>query len=229
MRSLPTLLRRFCRDEKGSLVAEAVIVLPLLIWVYLALFVYWDAYRSINTSQKAAYTISDMISREMNTAPLTPAYITGMRSLMKYLIDKDQTVKLRVSSVTWSQARNRYEVDWSVSPDGAFPLLTTTNVVGVKSKIPTLADGDHVIVVETAVTYHPLANGFGWVANLNSFNWSYQDYVGKRTDGSERFQRGANIAAPQISQQVTDMDLKQFIVTRPRFAPKLCMQGFTCS
>jgi Flp pilus assembly protein TadG len=229
MRSLTSMLRCFRRDENGSLVAEAVIVLPLLIWVYLALFVYWDAYRSINTSQKAAYTISDMISREMKETPLTPAYIAGMRSLMNYLIDKDQAVKLRVSSVTWSQARNRYEVDWSVSPDAAFPLLTTSNIVAVTNRIPTLSDGDHVIIVETSVTYHPLANGFGWVADLNSFDWSFQDYVGKRNDGSQMFQKNADPGTPQVKQNVKDMELKQFIVTRPRFSPKLCMQGFTCS
>jgi Flp pilus assembly protein TadG len=229
MRSLTSMLRRFRRDERGTLIAEAVIVLPMLIWVYLALFVYWDAYRSINTSQKAAYTISDMISREMNSSPLTPAYITGMRNVMKYLIDKDQTVKLRVTSVTWAQARNRYEVDWSVSPDNAFPLLTTANISTVTNRIPTLADGDHVIVVETDVAYKALANGFGWVVNLGGFKWANQDYVGLRQDGSQMFDKGTDPGTPNVVQTVKDMSLKQFIVTRPRFAPKLCMQGFTCS
>jgi Flp pilus assembly protein TadG len=229
MRSLTSLLRRFRRDERGTLIAEAVIVLPMLIWVYLALFVYWDAYRSINTSQKAAYTISDMISREMNSSPLTPAYIKGMRDVMKYLVDSDQTVKLRVTSVTWSQSRNRYEVDWSVSPDNAFPLLTTSNISTVKARIPTLADGDHVIVVETDVAYHALANGFGWVVDLGGFKWANQDYVGQRRDGTQMFSKGTDPGNPQVMQTVKDMSLKQFIVTRPRFAPKLCMQGFTCS
>jgi Flp pilus assembly protein TadG len=224
MRSLTSRLRRFLRDESGTVIAEAVIVLPLLIWSYLALFVYWDAYRSVNTSQKAAYTISDMISREMNSVPLTSAYITGMRDVMKYLIDKDQTVKLRVTSVTWSKTNNRYEVDWSVSPDNAFPLLTTANIATVEDRIPTLADGDHVIVVETTVAYHPLLNGFGWVVDLNGAKWAYQDYT-----ANGRFAKSPDRPAPSVQQNVKDMELKQFIVTRPRFAPKLCMQGFTCS
>lgn len=228
MRSFTSLLRRFGRDEAGTLIAEAVIVLPMLIWAYLALFVYWDAYRSINTSQKAAYTISDMISREMNSSPLSPSYITGMRDVMKYLIDKDQTVKLRVTSVTWSQARNRYEVDWSVSPDNAFALLTTDNISTVTHRIPTLADGDHVIVVETDVAYKALTNGFGWVVDLGGFKWAHTDYVGLRRDGSQMFEKGIDPAVPNVEQNVKDMSLKQFIVTRPRFAPKLCMQGFTC-
>lgn len=224
MRSLASMLRRFGRDEKGAVIVEAVIMLPLLIWAYLALFVYWDAYRSVNTSQKAAYTISDMISREMNDVPLTPAYVTGMRNMMSYLLDADQGVKLRVTSVTWSQVRNRYEVDWSVSPSNAFPLLTTANVTTVTSRVPKLADGDHVIIVETEVEYHPLTNGFGWVADLNSFDWAYQDYT-----ANGRFAASADPGTPQIKQNVKDMSMRQFIVTRPRFTPKLCMQGFTCS
>jgi Flp pilus assembly protein TadG len=215
MRSLSSRLRRFRGDEKGTVIAEAVIVLPLLIWSYLALFVYWDAYRSVNTSQKAAYTISDMISREMNASPLTPAYITGMRDVMKYLMDDGQDVSLRVSSVTWSETNSRYEVDWSVSPDNAFTLLTTANISAVQDRIPTLADGDHVIVVESSVSYHPLMNGFGFVLDLNA-----------REDAD-----GGNVAnvSKYYGQNVKDMQLKQFIVTRPRFAPKICMQGFTCS
>jgi len=48
-------LRRFLRqDESGTLMAEAVLVLPFMLWSYLALFVYWDSYRAVNTVQKAA-------------------------------------------------------------------------------------------------------------------------------------------------------------------------------
>lgn len=181
-----TLGRRFARDESGVLMAEAVIVLPLMLWAYLALFVYWDGYRSVNTSQKAAYTISDMISREMVTLPAN--YVTGMRDVMRFLIDKDQPVRIRVSSVTWSQANNRFEVDWSRSPDAALPQLTTGTIKNYADRIPKMADGDRVVIVETEVDYHPAFN------------------VG-----------------------VNDQVLKQFIVTRPRFVPKLCMTGVTCS
>lgn len=149
------LIQRFLRDQSGAVIAEAVIVLPLMLWAYLALFVYWDAFRSVNTSQKAAYTISDMISREMNTAPLPTTYVPGMRDLMAYLVDDDQTVKIRVSSITWSGTNKRIEVDWSRSPNNAFPQLTTATVQALAPKIPQIADGDHVMLVETEVSYHP--------------------------------------------------------------------------
>ena len=52
-------LAAFGRDEAGTVVAEAVIILPLFIWAYIALFAYWDSFRSLNTVQKAAFTVSD--------------------------------------------------------------------------------------------------------------------------------------------------------------------------
>lgn len=179
-------LQRFWRDESGTMLAEAVIVLPLMLWAYVALFVYWDAYRSVNTVQKAAYTVSDMVSREMVT--LNAQYVPGMRDLMRYLIGKDQNIKLRVTSVTWSELNNRFEVDWSRSPDRAMPELTTATIADVAYRIPDMADGDRVMLVETEVAYHPAFN------------------VG-----------------------LSDTTLQQFIVTRPRFVPKICLTGVVCA
>ena len=34
--------------------------------------------------------------------------------------------------------------------------------------------------------------------------------------------------APAFNVGVSDMDIRQFIVTRPRFVPRICMQGFAC-
>jgi len=119
MLSLRKILRRFGTDETGTLMAESVLVLPFMLWSYLALFVYWDSYRAVNVVQKAAYTISDMISREM--LAVNDTYINGMDSMMEYLIDSDQDAKTRVSSITWSQLNNRYEVQWSRSPGNAMP------------------------------------------------------------------------------------------------------------
>jgi Flp pilus assembly protein TadG len=187
VRSFTSILRRFWRSESGVIVAEAVIVLPLLLWAYLALFVYWDAFKSVNTSQKAAYTISDTISRETQTLPAN--YVTGLRDLMRFMLKNNQGIKLRVSEVTWSQINNRFEVDWSRSPDNALPLLTTAaaNLVDYAGRIPKMSDADRVIIVETEVSYKAAFN------------------VG-----------------------ISDKTLKQFIVTRLRFAPKLCMTGTVC-
>ncbi len=153
MRSLSSLLRRFGREEGGTVMAEAVLVLPFMLWSYLALFVYWDSFRSLNTVQKAAYTVSDMISREM--VSITPAYINGLDRMMEYLIDQDQDVKLRVSSVYQSDTEGRIKIHWSVAANGAMAPLTTASLQNIKDRIPKMSDGDFVIVVEAEASYTP--------------------------------------------------------------------------
>ena len=162
MKNLSALLRRsisrFGRDEAGTVVAEAVIVLPLFFWAYIALFVYWDAFRSMNTVQKAAYTLSDMISRDQNRNGITSAYIDGMKQVMNYLIDENQDPHLRVSSIYWSNTNNRFEVQWSRSPNNQMTPMTTALLQGYSNAIPTMAAGDTVILVETEVDYVPAFN-----------------------------------------------------------------------
>lgn len=144
---------RFARDEGAAVIAEAVIVLPLFLWAYIALFVYWDAFRSMNTVQKAAYTVSDMISREQDG--IQSDYIDGMKKVMEYLIDEDQNVRLRVTSVTWSAPNNRFEVHWSRAPGNLMTPLTTASLQNYVAQIPNMAAGDYVVLVEVEVDYQP--------------------------------------------------------------------------
>ena len=146
-------LAAFGRDEAGTVVAEAVIILPLFIWAYIALFAYWDSFRSLNTVQKAAFTVSDMISREQ--ASLSQNYIEGMGQLLDYLIDEDQDAQMRVTSLTWSATNNRFEVYWSASPGNKMAPLTTATLQDLANKIPAMSVGDNAVIVEVNVPYHP--------------------------------------------------------------------------
>jgi hypothetical protein len=107
----------------------------------------------MNTIQKAAFTISDMISREQTG--ISTAYVNGMSKALEYLIDEDQSAKLRVTSVTWSTDNNRFEVHWSRSPDARLPELTNATLQDQAYQIPTMSPGDFVIVVEVEVGYKP--------------------------------------------------------------------------
>lgn len=149
-------LRRFLREDRGSVVAEGVIVLPVLLWAYLALFTYWDAFRSLNTVQKASYTVSDMVSRE--NLGISTAYVDGLDRMMEYLVDDGQNVSMRLTSVTWSATNNRFEVHWSRSPGNAMIPLTTTTLQPLASKIPNMAAGDYVVILEVSVPYAPTFN-----------------------------------------------------------------------
>lgn len=157
VQTLTSRLRRFCRAEDGTVVVEAVLVLPTLLWVTLAMFVYWDSYRSVNVIQKATYTISDTLSREDREDPIDGAYIDGLREVMNYLLDGDQVAKIRVSSVTWKTADNDFSVLWSYSPGDQIPAMPVGLLADqdYQDKVPNLADGDTVIVVETMVDFSP--------------------------------------------------------------------------
>ncbi len=185
MSFLTRKLRLFAREEKGTMIVDAVMVLPMFIWAYAALFAYWDAYRSINTVQKATYTISDLLSRTQGN--VSDAYIAGLRSTMNYMLDADQAGDIRVTSYTWSQNRNRFEVIFSESPYGAMTTLNTSTLATLASRLPEMADGDSAVLIEAQVPY-----------------------------------------SPPMSFGLQPTTIEQFIVTRPRFLPKICHTDSPC-
>jgi len=73
-------LRGFRSDERGYVTVEAMILLPVILWIFAACWVYFDAFRQQSVNQKASYTIGDMLSRETNY--ITPAYIDGTHELV---------------------------------------------------------------------------------------------------------------------------------------------------
>ena len=44
------LIKAYWKDERASVALEAVIVIPILAWVFVASFVFFDAFRVYNTS-----------------------------------------------------------------------------------------------------------------------------------------------------------------------------------
>ncbi|MFV0490908.1 MAG: TadE/TadG family type IV pilus assembly protein [Pseudorhodobacter sp.] len=183
---IPRIFYHFARDCRGSIIVEALLVLPVLIWAHAALFVYWDAYRTINEMQKATYSISDLISRTQLT--VDDAYLDGIHETLNYILNENDNVTMRVTSFLWDEADAHYKVIWSHGSNPGPPALTNETIKPLASKLPDMSDGDSAILVETTLTYEPPLN-FG----LNT------------------------------------QSMQQFIVTRPRFLPKICHSGVPCS
>ena len=78
-------LRRFRSDERGVMATEAAIIAPMLASAVLASFAFFDGYRASGVNMKAAYTVSDMISRE--TDYITNDYLDGALGLFNFLAD----------------------------------------------------------------------------------------------------------------------------------------------
>ncbi len=153
---LKTRLARFVRNEDGSIAVELVIIVPMLFWAYLAMFATFDAYRAYSLSQKASYTVSDMISRE--TTPIDRSYIDGLRKLHSYLVNERlDEVQLRVTSVSYDADQDELNRDWSYGSGGRL-ALTDSDVREWHDRLPVMADGERLTVVETWVQYQPPFN-----------------------------------------------------------------------
>lgn len=145
-------LRAFARDESGVLLAEALVLLPMLIWGFIALVVYWDVFRTINVTQKAAYSISDLLSRQ---GVVNTQFVDGLSNVLDFLTPGVPDSRLRITSIEFNERDDRYELLFSRSPQGKVPAHTQASIQTLRPRIPILADLESVIIVETWVDYRP--------------------------------------------------------------------------
>ncbi len=145
-------LRRFLHDRRGAYSVEAILVLPVLIWANLGTYAYFDAFDTIDSSQKAAYTVADAISRQ--TRPLTAADIDGMARLFAYLTHARDETGLRVSSIGYDAGADRYRVIWSHGSGGG-ATLDGDGLSALRGRLPSLSAGETLIVVESRLRYVP--------------------------------------------------------------------------
>lgn len=142
----------FRRDENGSAAIETVILIPALFGAWLAMFAIFDTYRHHSMSQKAGYMIGDMISRETNF--LDPAYLVGTQKLLQFLtLAKLEDTAIRVSSIKYKD--NIYEKHWSKVQGEGPSELSGSEIALLSDRLPVMADGEYIVLVETWVEYDP--------------------------------------------------------------------------
>lgn len=150
--SVTAHLRRFARDESAVVAVESIVMLPMLFWGYVAMFTFFDAYRQTSINLKAAYTVSDMISRE--TQAINPAYMNGAHALLELLTRSPTPARLRVTIARWDDVNKKYRRDWSQTKGGV-NALTELQVAALATKLPVMVHNERVIIVETWSTYAP--------------------------------------------------------------------------
>ncbi len=163
-------LSRFARRNDGYVTLEAMIVLPALVLIFTGCWVYFDVFRQQGVNQKANYVIGDMLSRETDEVDAT--YIDNSYNLLKVLTrtgdgtySEEQVSEistedayptdLRVTVVSYKSANGKYSVEWSEARGDPEPL-TDSDVQNYSDRLPVLADGAQVIIVETWDDYYPL-------------------------------------------------------------------------
>jgi hypothetical protein len=201
MRTLKHRFVTFLRAEDGLVLVEGLLMLPLIIWALVAMFIYWDVFRTINVAQKAAYGVADLLSRQRDE--ITPGFADGLQNVMNFLTPGGHPVIMRITSfecvgtVTANGTtgcddsdEGSYRLLFSFSPQGKISALTEANIQAWKTdRVPILNDGESVFVVETSVEFR---------AQLQTFIAGFMVGVEDQTFGS-------------------------FIVTRPRHR-RLCLE-----
>lgn len=171
-------LRAFRRETEGLVSVEFAFYTPVLLGLFAAIYTYFDAFRQESLSLKAAYTVSDLISRETNY--INNTYLDSMYDLAGEIGRFDSSLSMRVSVVRWDEGDQRYYIDWSKVRGGSYLEWTDANIQEVKNDLPRMPDQERVILVETLSEMTPVFN----------------------------------IGLP-------DLDIQNFVFTRPRFAPQV--------
>ncbi|MCV6592497.1 MAG: hypothetical protein OIF48_06075 [Silicimonas sp.] len=156
--SLLRLIKQTARDEKGSFSVEAILMFPMLAWAFMAMFVFFEGLRESNINLKAAYTVSDLLSRHQDpNDEFGMDDLNGMQAVYAWLSRTKNPVNLRVSFVTYDKETDFYKLQWSEAAHNAVARVQQEQVAdALVPHIPILADGAGVIVVETWATYDPV-------------------------------------------------------------------------
>jgi hypothetical protein len=144
----------FFRREDGSLSVEACFSVPLLAWAIVATFVFFDAFKTLNISQKATYTIADMISRE--EVAVDDNYITALHETFTYLAGGDigpSAIRVSVVEMTVDPDTGVEELELVWSEGRNYDKLTTLDPI--RDRIPGIAPGEQLVVVESVQQWTP--------------------------------------------------------------------------
>jgi len=152
MNVLRTSFARFAADTRGQLSIEAAMMVPLIVWIYVTTFTYFETFRAEATNVKAAYTIGDMLSRE--TQAVDGPYIDGLNTVFAYMTLARQETWIRVSNVGYDGDTESFVLNWTYATDNH----AVADLADLVEDIPAMTPGDTVIVVETFMPYKPEFN-----------------------------------------------------------------------
>ena len=139
--------RDFLRDTRGLVAVEAIILLPVVIWLYVAMFSFFDMLRMKSVNQKAAFTIADAYSRE--TLKIDDTFVDSTFRLFGQLT-RTINPALRISVLSYDEDTDKYSVSWSEKRGtGSAVALSDNTVNQMRSTLPIVASGDEFILLET--------------------------------------------------------------------------------
>lgn len=192
-RNLRTMLRRFRKDEHGTVSIEVILLVPLLFWAYLATFVMFDAYKTQTDGLRAAYAVADAISRE--DEEINQTYLNSMTNLLNFLTRSSRKVTMRTTIVCYSEDTNGYHVAWSklTGPDTENrTIYTDANINTISDKLPIMPVGDQIIVLEMFMQYTPF-----WDVGLEPTEYEYFSFTRPRFTNQIKWENEPTWVCPE--------------------------------
>ncbi|MEM9436025.1 MAG: pilus assembly protein [Pseudomonadota bacterium] len=189
------LTRRFRRDEAGTVSIEAILVIPLLFWAYMAIFVMFDAYKKQTDGLRATYAVADAISRE--DAEINQTYLNSMADLLDFLTRSPSQITMRTTIVCFSEDLDAYTVAWSklTGPNAAnLTLFSDANINNIKDKLPVIPEGDQVIVLEMFMDYSPM-----WDIGLDPKEFQYFSFTRPRFTNQVKWENQPTWICPEVT------------------------------
>lgn len=145
--------RRFCLAESGAMAMEFVVIFPILLFMLLGSFVFFDAFRSNSLAAKVAYAVNDIMSRHEDVDDVDMAYLFALQQkMMQGNVDR---LTLRISSICFKDGA--YKVLWSYTArdEGVPEPAQLTDATVPLALMPTIPATDSVILTEIGGRWQP--------------------------------------------------------------------------
>ena len=150
-------LTRFLRDDDGSMSVELLLVTPILTWVLLSTWVYFDAYQTESTVIRASNVVADMYSRE--TAAITTGYVDSSYNVFRLMTRNLDTHEMRVTVIHYDEPNDKHSVVWSQARgSGVYTALTTPTIGKILDQVPDMYNNQQIAFVETRGIHRPVFN-----------------------------------------------------------------------
>lgn len=163
MKKLLTHIRAFHDDEQGSMSIELLLVVPILVWVFLSTFVYFDVFRVETNSIRATIAIAEMFSREDT---VDAEFMQSARSVLRELTYEENNPDVRITVYEYdpsiTNANRRFRVVWSEGRGFGSRSTNSLRSLARDGRLPVMEAVDHAIYIETRTQYDaPFNIGLG--------------------------------------------------------------------
>ena len=163
MKKLLTHIRAFHDDEQGSMSIELLLVVPILVWVFLSTFVYFDVFRVETNSIRATIAIAEMFSREDT---VDAVFMGNARRVLRELTYEENNPDVRITVYEYdpsiTNANRRFRVVWSEGRGFGPRTTRSLRSLARDGRLPVMEAVDHAIYIETRTMYDaPFNIGLG--------------------------------------------------------------------